>query len=320
VRFDPTTFAPTFELDVGTPGQSLAFPLASRLGIDPQIVERAGALLERRELDYETALNELALRNSELREERLQLEGERRDVGRELEGVRRDRGEFDLERRRFAARAEERLAQSLRDFARELQRRASQLGSDRSARKPKVTPSQAALLAQTVKAMREDLGIRPIDADTPENLSYSTGDRVRILSLDQEGIVAEDWDERLLVSVGSMKMMVEKSDVRREGTLVKRPQRSAAQSEARMTAAQRSAAELDVRGKRFTEAEPLVDRWLDDALLAGNSPLRLIHGKGTGMLGRGLQEYLRGHAAVKSLRYGNEEEGSTGVTLIELRT
>ena len=320
VRFDPTTFAPTFELDVGTPGQSLAFPLASRLGIDPQIVERAGALLERRELDYETALNELALRNSELREERLQLEGERRDVGRELEGVRRDRGEFDLERRRFAAQAEERLAQSLRDFARELQRRASQLGSDRSARKPKVTPSQAALLAQTVKAMREDLGIRPIDADTPENVSYSTGDRVRILSLDQEGIVAEDWDERLLVSVGSMKMMVEKSDVRREGTLVKRPQRSALQAEARMTAAQRSAAELDVRGKRFTEAEPLVDRWLDDALLAGNSPLRLIHGKGTGMLGRGLQEYLRGHAAVKSLRYGNEEEGSTGVTLIELRT
>ena len=77
---------------------------------------------------------------------------------------------------------------------------------------------------------------------------------------------------------------------------------------------------LDVRGKRFAEAEPLVERWIDDALLAGNSPLRLIHGKGTGMLGRGLQEYLREHPAVKSLRYGNEEEGSTGVTLIELRT
>ncbi len=85
-------------------------------------------------------------------------------------------------------------------------------------------------------------------------------------------------------------------------------------------ATQRSHAELDVRGKRYAEAEPLVERWLDDALLAGNTPLRLIHGKGTGMLGRGLQEYLRGHAAVKSVRYGSEEEGSTGVTLVELRT
>ena len=92
------------------------------------------------------------------------------------------------------------------------------------------------------------------------------------------------------------------------------------QADARMAAAQRSAAELDVRGKRYAEAEPLVERWIDDALLAGNSPLRLIHGKGTGMLGRGLQEYLRGHAGVKSLRYGNEEEGSTGVTMIELQT
>ena len=75
-----------------------------------------------------------------------------------------------------------------------------------------------------------------------------------------------------------------------------------------------------MRGQRYAEAEPLVERWIDDALLAGNTPLRLVHGKGTGMLGRGLQEYLRAHPGVKSLRYGNEEEGSTGVTLIELRT
>jgi DNA mismatch repair protein MutS2 len=76
--------------------------------------------------------------------------------------------------------------------------------------------------------------------------------------------------------------------------------------------------ELDVRGKRFSEAEPLVERWIDEATLAGNTPLRLIHGKGTGMLGRGLQEYLRTNPAVKSIRYGREDEGSGGVTIIEL--
>ncbi len=319
VRFDPKTFAPTFELDVGTPGQSLAFPLATRLGIDPRIVERAATLLERRELDYEAALTELALRSSEMREERSHLEAEHRDLSREVEVLRRDRGEFDLERRRFSARAEERLQQSLRDFVSELHRRASELGSGGSRRAGKVTPSQAALLGQTIDAMRRDLGISPGHADQSDSGAYSPGDPVRIISLNQEGIVVEDWDERLLVSVGSMKMMVEKTDVRREGP-AKRPQRSESQAQTRLAATQRSAAELDVRGKRYAEAQPLVDRWIDDALLAGNSILRLIHGKGTGMLGRGLQEYLRGHAAVKSLRYGNEEEGSTGVTLIELRT
>ena len=87
-----------------------------------------------------------------------------------------------------------------------------------------------------------------------------------------------------------------------------------------MNAATRSQSELDVRGKRFVEAEPLVERWIDEAVLAGNSPLRLIHGKGTGMLGRGLQEYLRAHPSVGGVRYGNEEEGSAGVTIVELRS
>jgi DNA mismatch repair protein MutS2 len=307
VRFDPKTFAPTFELDVGTPGQSLAFPLAGRLGIDPAIVERAGELLERRERDYEAALAELALRSGELRDERARLEDERRDLASRLESTERERGEFEAERRRFAGRAEERLQQGLRDFVRELHGR-------------KVTRSQTALLAQTVEAMRRELGIRPNEERTADAQPFSPGDRVRIVSLNQEGVVAEDWDERLLVSVGSMKMMVEKSDVRREGPTGGATKRSSASGEARINAAQRTSGSLDVRGKRYAEAEPLVERWLDDALLAGNSPLRLIHGKGTGMLGRGLQEYLRAHPAVKSLRYGNEEEGSSGVTLIELRT
>ncbi len=183
----------------------------------------------------------------------------------------------------------------------------------------KVTRSQTRLLTDTIEAMRRELGIQADEKGAPEETPFAQGDRVRILSLDQEGIIVEDWDERLLVSIGSMKTSVEKSDVRLESRAAKPAQRSAVQADARIAATQRSAAELDVRGKRYAEAEPLVERWIDDAMLAGNSPLRLIHGKGTGMLGRGLQEYLRAHAGVKSLRYGNEEEGSTGVTLIELR-
>ncbi len=132
--------------------------------------------------------------------------------------------------------------------------------------------------------------------------------------------MVQDWDERLLVSVGSMKVMVEKSDVRAEARAVSSTRGESVHGRTRMEAVARASSSLDVRGKRYAEAEPLVERWIDDALLAGTSPLRLVHGKGTGMLGRGLQEHLRDHPAVKSLRYGNEEEGSTGVTLIELRT
>ena len=74
-----------------------------------------------------------------------------------------------------------------------------------------------------------------------------------------------------------------------------------------------------MRGKRFVEAEPLVEQWLDEARLLGVSSLRLIHGKGTGLLGRGLQQYLKEHDDVASVRYGNADEGGSGVTVLELR-
>jgi DNA mismatch repair protein MutS2 len=323
VRFDPHSFKPTFQLDVGSPGQSLAFPLARALGIDEPIIERAQQMLDNRERDYEAALSELSLRNAELATERERLHARQREAERELETVRRDAAALENERRGFAAKAEERMGQALRDFVRELQRRAE----ERRPERPKVTPSQTALLSQTLDAIHRDLGIRPKPAAPADDGSYAPGEAVHITTLSQDGVVAEDYGDTLLVAIGPMKTVVKKGDVRRRpaagspgkagGTRAKRAGGGA--GDARVDAATRTVSELDVRGKRYVEAEPLVERWIDEALLAGNSPLRLIHGKGTGMLGRGLQEFLRAHPAVRGFRYGNEDEGSSGVTIVELR-
>jgi DNA mismatch repair protein MutS2 len=316
VRFDPQTFKPTFHLDVGAPGQSLAFPLARALGIDERIVERAQQLLDDRERDYETALTELSQRNAELQMQADRLADRRRAADEELEALRRDRASLDLERRSFGAKAEERMRQALRDFVAQLERRAA----EREVARPKVTRSQAALFAQTIDAVRRDLGIvpeRPADGDDG---SYASGDPVHVTTIGQDGIVAEDYGETVLVAIGPMKTVVSKGDLRRRprGRSERTPAGTRA-SEVRMEAAARTLSELDVRGKRYVEAEPIVERWIDEALLGGNSPLRLIHGKGTGMLGRGLQELLRGHPGVANVRYGNEDEGSSGVSIVELR-
>ncbi len=316
VRFDPETFAPTFHLDIGAPGQSLAFPLARTIGIDDAIVARAQQLLDNRERDYETALAELSSRTAEVRSERDALSEERRRSKLAASALAGERSAFDTERRAFGARAEERMQQALRDFARELQRRADEGGALRR----KVSASQAALLSQTVETMRRELGIRPEEAPAGDDGTFAPDEFVRVLSLQQDASVVEDYGDTLLLAIGPMKTVAQKSDVRRHDRAPgKRRPKAASGSDARLDAVARSQAELDVRGKRFVEAEPLVERWIDEAVLAGNSPLRLIHGKGTGMLGRGLQEYLRGHPSVTGVRYGNEEEGSAGVTIVELR-
>jgi DNA mismatch repair protein MutS2 len=327
VRFDPQTFAPTYHLDVGMPGQSLAFPLAHSLGIPHEIIDRAESLLSTRERDYESALAELSNLSARLQSERDALDRERTHVDRLQENLRSRTDALEKERRQFAETAEARMQNALRDFSNELARRASE---QRSAR-PRVTPSQSALLQRTLEDMRRDLGVKPETAERTDDGMFVPDDHVRVLSFGQDGTVIADNGDTVLVAIGPMKTVVPKSDVQRRAlrqpfdklrvTKSDKPRADREQSagSAKMEAAARTMAELDVRGKRYIEAEPIVDQWIDEAVLAGNSPLRLIHGKGTGMLGRGLQEFLRSHPHVKNVRYGDENEGGGGVTIFELR-
>jgi DNA mismatch repair protein MutS2 len=328
VRFDPDSYEPTYQLDVGSPGQSLAFALARRMHLDPEVVARAEALLSTQERDYERALAEVA-------EERIRATREREELGRErthlrsLEDNARRRGEtLERERRELAKRADGQLAEALRRFSAELERRASESG-DRTVRAPRVTSGQADLLARTLDQMHRELGLEERPQPTREDevaQTIAAGDRVHVTSWDQDGTLLEDLGDNALVQIGAMRLTVPKGDLRRRGGALRQAQGTAAGgtgsgggAEAALEAATTAQTEIDVRGKRFVEAEPLVDRWIDDAILLGHSPLRLIHGKGTGLLGRGLQQYLKAHPFVQNVRYGHADEGGGGVTVFELR-
>ena len=316
VRFDPETYAPTYQLDLGSPGQSLAFPLARTMRLDRTVIARAEALLTSAERDYERALDELAHERVKTTAAREALERDRGHL-RILEDQARKRIEaLERERREVATHGEARLAAALREFSAELERRATVAG-DRA--RPRVTRGQSELLARTIDDLRAGLGIRAPEGERGKPVPIALGDTVTVLALEQEGTVVEDFGADAMVQLGALKMTVAKSGLRRRGGPAKvRAGRTEHGGAATLAAATNARSELDVRGKRFVEAEPLVDQWIDESQLAGASPLRLIHGKGTGLLGRGLQEYLRAHPQVRHVRYGSAEEGGSGVTMFEL--
>ena len=317
VRFDPITYAPTYQLDVGSPGQSLAFALARTMQLDPEVVARAETLLSNAERDYDRALAELALERTRTTQERERLDRERVALHTLEEVARRKTEAAERERRELAARGEARLSEALRGFSAELERRAAQNGGRTRAR---VTPGQSDLLARTLDEMRRDLGLDRAPRRAGQTAQpIGLGDRVVVTSLDGEGVVAEDLGDYAVVSIGSMRMTVAKAELARRGGPAPRPKRERAAGEAKFAAATNAQTQLDVRGQRYVEAEPKVDQWIDQAVLMGYSPLRLVHGKGTGLLGRGLQEYLRAHPNVTGVRYGNADEGGSGVTVFELR-
>jgi DNA mismatch repair protein MutS2 len=321
VRFDPHSFVPTYELDLGSPGRSLAFPLARTLGLDAGIVARAEELLSSNERDYDRALAELADVRTQAAAERDALRRERSQLV-ALENVARERGAaLERERETVARQAADRLGRALREFVAELERR----NADRVGR-GKVTSGQASLLDRVLEDVRRDLGIhkaaRPAP-QTPAGPGIAIGDRVFVDSLQSAGDVVDDYGDGVLVAIGSMKTVVPKAGLRvtrRATDMAKkqRPRARAESGEATLEAASGARTELDVRGKRFVEAEPVVDKWIDESSVLGLSPLRLIHGKGTGLLGRGLQEWLKERGGVANVRYGNADEGGGGVTVFEL--
>jgi DNA mismatch repair protein MutS2 len=317
VRFDPFTYAPTYQLDIGSPGQSLAFALARTMRLDPVVVARAEDLLSRAERDYDRALEELALERTRTTREREQLDRERAELHTLSEVARRKADAAERERRDLANRAEARLGEALRGFTAELERRSAQNGGRGRAR---VTQGQSELLSRTIDDMRRDLGLdRAVRRGGAGKTPIGVGDRVVVTTLDQEGVVAEDLGASALVTIGSMRMTVPKTELIRRGGPAPKAKGDRAAGEARLEAATNAQTQLDVRGQRYVEAEPKVDQWIDAAVLNGYSPLRLVHGKGTGLLGRGLQEYLRARPGVTGVRYGNPDEGGSGVTVFELR-
>jgi DNA mismatch repair protein MutS2 len=318
VRFDPATYVPTYQLDIGSPGQSLAFALARTMRLDPAVVARAEALLSDAEREYDRALAELAHERARATQERERLDRERAELHTLGEVARRKAEAADRERRELASRAEARLGDALRSFTAELERRAAQNGQRTRAR---VTPGQSDLLSRTLDDMRRDLGLDRVAHPAPgrQPKPIGVGDRVIVATLDQEAVVAEDLGDSALVTIGAMRMTVPKTDLHRRGGPAPRPKHDAAVGDARLAAAAGARTQLDVRGQRYAEAEPKVDQWIDAAVLMGVSPLRLVHGKGTGLLGRGLQEHLRAHPGVTGVRYGNADEGGSGVTVFELR-
>ena len=312
VRFDPESFRPTYQLDIGAPGQSLAFPLARRMGIPTETIERAQSLLESRERDYESALEQLAHRSAELEAERSTLAAERSALASARASLEAQRKASLAERERFLERADEALAARLREFAADLTRAAAA-----STPRPRITPGQTRSLARAAEGLRDELGIADAPTVKPtESGAFAPDDVVFVRSLQREARVVEDYGERVQVAIGALRSVVARSELERRPAAKRKIERNAAA--AKLESASRSSGELDVRGKRFVEAEPLVERWLDDAALSGLAELRLIHGKGSGLLGRGLQQYLREHPAVASLRYGNADEGGGGVTIVSL--
>ena len=325
VEFDPVSLRPTYRLLMGVPGSSNAFNISRRLGLAEDIVVQAGRLLNQEHVHMETVLQE--------------LEGERRKF---------ESGSQEIERLRIESEhLRNELAHAKQDFERrknEMLRKAKEQADDiyrRSRRE-----SEAVL--KELRSMKADFDTKRLeqaaedarkklnktlseDAPLPEGapLNKETakkGLNVFVTSLGKNGTIIDVNGNDVTVQVGILKMNVpaKKCLVTKAQPVSAEPESTKKRKKAgyshQMFVAKSSSAkqEVDLRGMTLNEAIPVVDKAIDDALLAGISQLRLIHGKGTGALRAGLTAYLENNRFVKKLELASLETGGSGATVIDL--
>lgn len=330
VEFDVETLQPTYRLLIGVPGSSNAFEISKRLGLSPVLVERARQFLTKEQERVEDLI-------AGIHATRAELEREKAEAARLRAEAQQMRSEFEKRYSGAQQKANEALEKARAQAAQILNHARIEseavidelkaaLKQQRESERMQTIQSARKRLSGARQALDEATGAqRPRrQGEAPKGLK--PGDTVTILSYGSTGTVLAEPDANgnVLVQAGIMKMTVSLTDLARADepseAAKKRPGAAGTSSgrRASLAKAQSISTELDLRGLLVEEALEKVDKYLDDAILAGAPMVRLIHGKGTGALRKAVTDYLRGHRHVDSFRLGGVGEGGDGVTVVRL--
>ena len=323
--FDAKTHAPTYIFAQGIPGQSLAFALARTMALDAKLIARAETLLGVDAQNLERTFEKLAAERDQLKKMQEQLEAQHQRAIAQERTMRQRIASLEQERENFERRAAAELSKAVDAVRGQLLEQAERRSETAARQAAKPLPESDKLLADTLQEMRRSLGLEAPRPGSAATRDFKPGDEVYVRSFNQSGVVSENYGREVLVTLGNLKTLVPTADVLMRSEQKPAKERSSKQKSLKQhlmksdrPAAADATTEVDVRGMRVDEAWPLVDKALDNAALAGLSEIRIIHGRGTGQLSRGIREFLDDHPQVESLSWAPDREGGTGVTVVKL--
>ena len=341
VEFDLETLRPTFHLTIGLPGRSNALAIAQRLGMPDEIITSARSELSPTDLKAEDLLDEIHRQRDLSRKARAATENARHEVEVLRADLAKRLEKIEAERRQVLENARQQAEEQLAELQDELRDARRQLARTRQ---PLEVVEE---VEEKVEELQDEIAI-PVEprlpqvGEAPLRRSIRLGDRVRMHSLNTQGVVTALNEDEAEVSVGVLRIRARLAELQllgeetapaagskplptaRELMAASHPSPSneSAGGSLRSTTAgiyaESPGMELDLRGHHADEALDALDRYLDSAYLAGLPWVRIIHGKGTGKLRLAVREALSHHTHVKSFESGGDQEGGDGVTVAKL--
>ncbi len=334
-EFDVETLRPTYKLVIGTPGRSNAFAISERLGMQGDVIKRAEELLSRDDKRFEDVIERLDTDRIEMERERELAEKMRKEYEayknqkeKELE-AKISKSEEEISKTVLKARQ---ILDSARASSEFIFRQLEDIkkAENKDKRDEMVQRAREEIRKRTLasEALFSGVDIREITEDDGYTLPRPLviGDKVYLTTVGKEGVVTSLKDKNGLIGVSSgiLKTKVTEDKLRlvTEGVKYRRreePKPKVSEGKVKRTVNTSFKPEVDVRGMIGDDAWFVVDKYLDDAILAGIGSVRIIHGKGTGALRAALWKYFKSDRRIATYRHGAYGEGDAGVTVIELR-
>ena len=324
MEFDLKTLRPTYNLIIGLPGRSNALAIAERLGLSKDIIQSARGLLDPADLQADDLLDEINQQRTIARKargaaDRARFEADqiRKDLAQRLEKI-EDERQVILEQARTQQEKEvEALTAEVETLRKALAR----------AHQPLEALKAVQERVEELRANVEQPVVRRVVQSAPPR-ALKLGDKVRLRTLNMDGVVSALGEEDIEVLLGNLKVRTRISDVVRAGQPETALQTVQAASQPRSAVPDRELSpvpftpspgmELDLRGQRAEDALEALERYLESAYLSGMPYVRVIHGKGTGRLRQVIREALAQSEFVTSWESGGETEGGDGVTVANI--
>lgn len=325
-EFDVETLRPTYRLLIGVPGKSNAFAISQKLGLPLSIIERAKEQISQEDETFEDVLSNLEESRKTIESEREELLSYKEEIKTLKEQLEAKQDKLDQRKERIIAEANEeahRILREAKDYADQTMRIFNKAGKDsmsakelekhRSDLRKKMDKAGKKVALKTPQKQKSTL--RPQD--------LSLGDSVKVMSLNVKGTVSSKPDSKgmLFVQMGILRSKVHISDLQLiDEPVITGPALSrTGAGKIKMNKSASVRTEINLLGKTVDEAVSELDKYLDDAYLAHLGSVRIVHGKGTGALRKGVHNYLKRLKYVQDFHLAEFGEGDAGVTIVEFK-
>ena len=325
-EFDVETLRPTYRLLIGVPGKSNAFAISQKLGLPLSIIERAKEQISQEDETFEDVLSNLEESRKTIESEREELLSYKEEIKTLKEQLEEKQDKLDQRKERIIAEANEeahRILREAKDYADQTMRIFNKAGKDsmsakelekhRSDLRKKMDKAGKKVVLKTPQKQKSTL--RPQD--------LSLGDSVKVMSLNVKGTVSSKPDSKgmLFVQMGILRSKVHISDLQLidEPVITGPALTRTGAGKIKMNKSASVRTEINLLGKTVDEAISELDKYLDDAYLAHLSSVRIVHGKGTGALRKGVHNYLKRLKYVQDFHLAEFGEGDAGVTIVEFK-